>query len=278
LDFTGEIMSSTNFILKKLKEYKKEVFELMVVAGKGHVPSSFSISEILATLMYGGFINLNKENLKEKRRDRIIISKGHAAMALYPIFKDLGFFDEKEMALFTKPEGLLRLYADPSIPGIETVTGSLGNGFGIGCGMALSAKKDKRDSLVVVILGDGECYEGSVWETALLAAHQKLENLLVIVDRNKLCIMDETEKCVELGDMKAKWQAFGWDSCDIDGHSINDLFNFLSDWKNKKRAKPFALIAHTVKGKGISYMENQPLWHNKIPNQKQIEQARLELA
>ncbi len=270
-------MSITDFIQNKVKEYKKEVFELMVQAQKGHVPSSFSMAEILVTLIYGGFVNLHNENLKDKSRDRIIVSKGHAAMALYPIFKELGFFPEKEMALFTKPEGLLRLYADPSIPGIETVTGSLGNGFGIGSGMALSAKKDKRNSKVFVVIGDGECYEGSVWETALLAAHQKLDNLLVIVDRNKLCIMDETEKCVELGDMRAKWEAFGWEAKDIDGHDVKALHEFFTEWKKRKSTKPFALIAHTVKGKGISYMENQPLWHNKIPNEKQIEQARKEL-
>lgn len=270
-------MSTTDFIQNKVKDYKKELFELMVQAGKGHVPSSFSMAETLVTLLYGGFVNLHFENLKDINRDRLIISKGHAAMALYPIYKELGFFPEKEMELFTKPEGLLRLYADPSIPGIETVTGSLGNGFGIACGMALSAKKDKRNSKIFAVVGDGECYEGSIWESALFAAHRKLNNLLVIVDRNKLCIMDETEKCVELGDMRAKWEAFGWEARDIDGHDVKVLHAFFSEWKNRKSDKPFALIAHTVKGKGISYMENKPLWHNKIPNAAQIEEARKEL-
>ncbi len=269
--------TNIEFIQKKIKIYKKEIFELMVESGKGHIPSSFSIADILGTLFFGDYINLTKENLSDLSRDRLIISKGHAAMALYPLFAERGFFSQEEMKNFAKKEGLLRLYADPSIPGIEVIAGSLGNGFGMACGLAMASKKDKRKNKIITIIGDGECYEGSIWESALFAAHYQLGQMLTIVDRNQLCIMGETENCLSLGNMQEKWKAFGWDAVNIDGHDVAALIDFFDRWFKGEFLRPTALIAHTVKGKGISFMENQALWHNQIPNAEEIKRARREL-
>lgn len=230
----------------KAKWLRQNIFELVVAKKKGHIPSCFSIVEILIALYYGGI---------KRPQDKVIISKGHAAMALYPILWDLGLIPEEEKLKFTEREGILRMYADPSIPGITSVTGSLGHGVGIAAGYALAAKMDGRDERTYVILGDGECDEGSVYESINFLTHHKLHNRVrLIIDKNGLSILGKAN-C-------------GFPS-NCDGHNLKKILQH--DWTKG------ALVANTVKGKGISFMENQAHWHNKMMNEGEIKQARKEL-
>jgi transketolase len=232
----------------------------------------------VTALYYGGFLRYDARNPKNPDRDRLFISKGHAGMVLYPILEDLGFVPKGELLKFTKPEGVFRFYPDPSIPGIEAITGSLGHGMGLAAGHCLAGKRDGRSFRSYVIIGDGECYEGSIWETAMFAAHAGLDNLVVFVDRNGCCIMDYTENCVRLDPFEEKWRAFGWQTVSIDAHSMPQVVGALDLATSGKLKGPLAVIAHSVKGKGVSYMENRPDWHNRMPNEEQIQQGRKELA
>jgi len=256
---------------------RQQLFEIVMRVKKGHIPSSYSCAEMVLALMYGGYFHGDPNDPRHSDRDRLIISKGHAAMVLYPILADLGYFSPDELQKFTKPDGLLRMYADHSIPGIESITGSLGHGLGIGCGYAYAAKQDGKVYRTFVVIGDGECYEGSVWESAMFAAHHQLENLVVIIDRNRLCIMEETERCVKLDSLEEKWRAFGWETVSINGHVYDEILPALTRATTHQSGKPFAIIANSIKGKGISFMENQALWHNKMPTEDQLTQAREEL-
>ncbi|RMH36179.1 MAG: transketolase [Nitrospirae bacterium] len=256
---------------------RQELFELVMRRKKGHLPSSYSCAEMVIALMYGGYIRGYPSAPRHPDRDRLIVSKGHAAMVLYPILADLGYFPNDELDKFATPEGRLRLYADHTIPGIETITGSLGHGLGIGCGYAYAAKQDGKDARTFVLLSDGECYEGSVWEAAMFAAHHRLDNLIVIVDRNGLCILDRTEACVKLDPLDDKWRAFGWEVLTVDGHAYRSILPALDRAVAHRSGRPMAIVSHSVKGKGISFMEHQALWHNTMPNEDQMQQARREL-
>lgn len=256
---------------------RQELFELVMRFKKGHIPSCFSCAEMVLALFYGGYLKLDPKNPRSRDRDKIIISKGHAAMVLYPILSDLGFFPKEELLKFTQPEGILHMYADHSIPGIESITGSLGHGIGIGCGFAYCAKRDNQPYRSFVVISDGECYEGSVWETALFAAHYRLDNFVVIVDRNGLCILDSTEKCVRLEPLEEKWKSFGWHVLTVNGHSYSEILRALDEATTNKTGKPVTIISKSVKGKGISFMENRPEWHNQMPNEEELSRARKEL-
>lgn len=231
---------------KKAKWLRQQIFELVVSKRKGHIPSCFSIVEILVALYYGGM---------KRSQDKVIVSKGHAAMALYPILADLGLIDKNELLKFTEPEGILRMYADPSIPGIECVTGSLGHGIGVAAGYAWAAKMDGRDERTYVILGDGECDEGSVYEAINFVTRNKLANQVrIIVDKNRLSILGEAH-C-------------GF-AANTNGHNFKQILGHK--WNEG------AMVANTVKGKGISFMENKSEWHNRMMSEEQIKQARKEL-
>ncbi len=249
---------------------------MVMATKKGHIPSSFSCTELLVSLYYGGFLRHRKGEPHDPSRDRLIVSKGHAAMALYPILADIGFVPPGELANFTRKDALLRMYADPSIPGIDAISGSLGHGLGIASGMCLAAKQDGRDQRAFVVLGDSECYEGSVWESAYFAAHQGLDNLVAIVDRNGLAIMGRTEELCRIGSLEEKFRSFGWESLSIDGHSYGEILPALGRL-GRTGGKPLAIIANTVKGKGISFMENRSEWHNRMPNEAEQRQAWLDL-
>ena len=255
---------------------RRELWDMVMRQRKGHIPSSFSCTEIIVALYYGGVARITRGQPDDPKRDRVIISKGHAAMALYPILADLEFFDKLELKRFTQPGGLLGMYADFRIPGIEGISGSLGHGLGMGAGFALAARQDRAVYRSFVVLGDGECYEGSVWESAMFAAHHKLDNLIAIVDRNELCILGKTEELLELGNLEHKWQSFGWEAVTVDGHSFKELMDAFSH-VGMTHGKPLAIIANTVKGKGISYLEGRPEWHNRMPNDKEMAIALAEL-
>ncbi len=262
---------------KKANQIRKQTLEMCVIGGSGHISSSFSCTEIFVALYYGGILRFDRTNLDWDERDRFIISKGHGAMTLYPILADLGFFLKDELSKFCQNDGILGVHPDNNIPGIEAITGSLGHGLGIGIGLALRAKMDRKDYITVVLLGDGECYEGAIWEGAVLASHHQLNNLICIIDRNGLSVTDFTERNLKLDPLKDKWCSFGWDVVTIDGHSFKEIFEAFKDFRSRKSNKPLTIIANTVKAKGISFMENNPLSHTLIPTGKQLEMARREL-
>lgn len=243
---------------------------------KGHLPSSYSAVEIVVALYYGGIARYTRSRPDDPGRDRILVSKGHAAMVQYPILADIGYFPREELERFTTPEGILGMYADFRIPGIEGISGSLGHGVGMGSGIALAARHDGKGHRTFVILGDGECYEGSIWESAMFAAHHALDNLIAIVDRNQLCILGRTEELLQLGDLEEKWRSFGWHAVSADGHSYASLLKAFS-LVGHTGGKPLVIIANTVKGKGISFMEGRHEWHNRMPNEELVTRARAEL-
>lgn len=255
---------------------RREVFRMVMRQRQGHVPSSFSMAEILVALYYGGVLRHQAGNADWPERDRLIISKGHAAAAVYPILADKGYFPAAELETYTQPGGLLGMYADRRVPGIESVSGSLGHGVGIGAGFALAARRDRQDFRTFVIVGDGECYEGSIWESAMFAAHHGLDNLVTVVDRNKLCILGETEELLRLEGLAEKWRAFGWRVLEVDGHDPDAVVDALRACEQPD-GRPLVIIADTVKGKGISFMEGRSEWHNRMPSDAQMAEARRDL-
>lgn len=274
-------MSSENDLqIKKLEGIAKEIRKLtlgMVYKAKAsHIGSSFSVAEILAAL-YFCILNTDPKNSASKERDMLILSKGHACPALYAALALRGFFPRQVLDTFCVDGG--RLGAHPtlnSVPGIEVATGSLGHGLGIGEGLAIASKKDGLKSRVFVVLGDGECDEGSVWEAAMSAAHLNLDNLVAIVDYNKIQAFGNVKDVIDLEPFQKKWESFGWETREINGHDMRETVGTLSELPFKK-GRPSAIIAHTVKGKGVSFMENSLLWHYKSPDESQYKAAMEEL-
>ena len=220
-------------------------------AGKGHIPPAFSWAEIAVALFYGGILRHDARNPQWEERDRFILSKGHGCLTLYAVLADCGYFPLDELDRFASPGAMLPGHPDISIPGVEAVSGSLGHGLGIGAGMALGARLDRQKWTTFVVLGDGECDEGSVWEAAMFAAHNRLDNLIAIVDRNKLSATGFTESVLALEPFDKRWRSFGWDVATIDGHSFQEVFSALSWARNAKENRPHVVIANTVKGKGV---------------------------
>lgn len=279
VDRKCEVMEQKIYELKKKANWvRTQILEMIASAGKGHIGGAFSCTDILVTLYYGEILRFDPANKNWSERDRFIFSKGHAGTALYAILADLGFFAISELRKFGQRGCLLGAHPDNGTPGIEADTGALGHGLGIAVGLALSAKMDKKDYMTVVLLGDGECYEGSVWESAMFASHHKLNNLVAIVDRNGLCATDFTEDCNSLEPFCDKWRSFGWDVIVVDGHSFEELLAVFKDFRFRKVEQPLVIIAKTIKGKGVSFMENNPSWHHSVPKGKELEIARKELS
>jgi len=261
---------------KEAQSVRQRILEMCVNAGEGRIASAFSCTEILVALFYGGILRFDVNNLQWEGRDRFVMSKSPGVVGLYPILSDLGFFPDIELEKYCQPDGRLGPYGD-NIPGIEAVWGSLGHGLGAGAGLALAAKLDQREYMTVVLLGDGECYEGSVWEAAMFAGHHELNNLVAIIDRNWICTIDFTENCLRLEPLANKWREFGWHVITIDGHSFDEIFTAFKDFRNGESGKPLMVIANTVKGKGVSSLENNPMGHIIIPTAEQLDRARGEL-
>lgn len=232
-------------------------------SGLGHLGGSLSCIDIL-TVLYFRTLNISLELLEDSIRDRFILSKGHASVGLYSILTLKGIIDESLLSTFRRNGSILAGHPEPGIPGIEHGTGSLGHGLSVGIGMALAAKMDKKPYKTYVILGDGELQEGSIWEAALSAAHHKLDNLIAIVDRNKLQIDGNTEDILRLGNLNEKWASFGWSVRTINGHSMVELIDTLDSISFEDK-KPSLIIANTVKGQGVSFMENSVKWHGGAP-------------
>lgn len=262
---------------KKANLIRNQILDMIVSAGKGHMGGAFSCTDILVTLYYGGILRFDPANQNWSERDRFILSKGHACAALYAILADLGYFPASELQKYGQSGCILGGHPYKKIPGIEVDTGSLGYGLGIGAGLALGARMDKKDYLTVVLVGDGECYEGAIWEAAMFAGHHHLNNLVASVDWNGLCSTDFIQDCLGLEPFEEKWKAFGWETAVIDGHSFEQLLSAFRDFRSRKSDKPLVIIARTIKGRGVSFMEGNPDWHHSVPKGEQLETARKEL-
>lgn len=233
----------------------------MTNSGKSsHIASAFSIADILSVL-YGSFLNIDPKNPQKSDRDRFILSKGHAGAAVYAVLAEVGFFPvQKLKSHYQDGSDLSGHVSHKGIPGVELSTGSLGHGLGVGCGMAFSAKLTKKTHRVVILLSDGECDEGSNWEAILFAGHHKLDNLIAIVDYNKIQALTSVSKTLELEPFKDKWVSFGWEVEETNGHDHLSIQNSLQRLDANTGA-PKVLICHTTKGKGVSFMEDSVLWH-----------------
>jgi transketolase len=261
----------------KANYIRRRVLDMCVKAGTGHVTSSFSCTEVLVALYYGGILSYDASNPGWDERDRFILSKGQASPILYVILADVGYFPEDYLDKFCQADGKFGVHLQSDVPGAEITAGSLGLGFGIATGRALAAKMDGKSYTTFTLLGDGECYEGSIWETAMFAGHHELDNLVAIIDRNKLCVTDFTENLVHLDPLDRKWESCGWEVVTINGHSFEDIFSALEDFRSPLLKKPLLIIADTIKGKGVSFMEDVPLWHGIAPKDEDAERAKDEL-
>ncbi|MFH1137570.1 MAG: transketolase [Pseudomonadota bacterium] len=268
---------NTRELTEKAVQIRSSILESIVRAGKGHIGGALSCTDILTALYYGGILKFDPARPDWPDRDRFILSKGHSCVALFAVLTDLGFIDSKELETCCRSGSRLGGHPDHRIPGVEVDSGSLGHGLGIGVGLALAARLDGRNYRTVVLLGDGECYEGSVWEAAMFAGHQCLSNLTAVIDRNGQCVTDYTEDCNRLEPLAEKWQSFGWEARVINGHDFSEIIHALTARGATSPARPLAVIARTVKGRGVSFMEGRLCWHHGVPNGSDLKTARREL-
>lgn len=249
---------------EKCREIRKQVFIQAYHSGGAHMGASFSVADILGTLYFGDVMHYMPDNPKWENRDRVILSKGHASVALYATLALAGYFDVEHLKSFAQAGSNLgghpRIF---DIPGVEASTGALGHGLSFAIGIAFANKVDNKKNHVYVILGDGECQEGSVWEGALSAPTLCLDNLTVIVDHNKLQAMDCLDNIINMSPFADKWKSFGWNVLEINGHNCEEIKEAL---QIRKEGQPTLVVAHTIKGKGVSFMENIPIWHYRMPN------------
>jgi transketolase len=264
---------SKNFI-KKLEEksiwVRKETLKIHKILPETRLASSLSPVEIFVVLYYGKILKFNSHNLSWEGRDRFIISKPHGAISLYPILTDFDFFDKSELKKVGQEGSLLGGIPDSTIPGFETTNGALGHGLGVACGVALGLKNRNSKSKVFVLLGDGELNEGSVWEAIMFAGHHKLSNLILIIDNNKISMLDFCKNIIDLAPLQDKFQAFRWKVKIVDGHNIKKLYKLLKELKEDKSNYPKVLIANTIKGKGVPQLEKDALCHVKTLNKDEI--------
>jgi len=258
-------------------DLRRLTLQMIHAAGTSHIGSCFSIIELL-TVLYGRVLRVRPSHPGDDDRDRFILSKGHAAAALYAVLAQRGFFPIERLAEFCRNGSSMAGHATHhAVPGIEVSTGSLGHGLSIGTGMALGAKRAGASYRVFVMLSDGECDEGSTWEPALFAPQHGLDNLVAIIDYNKIQSLGTVAEVINLEPLAEKWRSFGWSVVEIDGHDIDAIDRALAVVPPTKQ-RPTCIIAHTVKGKGVSFMENRLLWHYRTPRGEEFEAAVLELA
>ena len=240
---------------------RQETIRLISIAKTGHYASAFSAAEIIATLYYG-VLRLRRGDPSWPDRDRFLLGKGHAAVAVYPVLADLGFLDRALLDEYTRLGNPLGDHPDMRrVPGIDFSSGSLGHALSAGLGMVLAARITGRDFRVFVLLGDGELHEGQVWEAALAAAHHRAGSLIAIVDRNRYSLDGTVDEVMGIEPVREKWSAFGWETFEVNGHDPAQLLELLRDLRDGERTRPALVVANTVKGKGISFMEAQPGWH-----------------
>lgn len=251
---------------------RKDIVKMIHSAKSGHPGGSLSCTDIL-TALYFSEMNIDPKNPKKEDRDRFVLSKGHAAPALYATLAEKGFFDKEELSSLRKIDSILQGHPDmKNIPGVDMSTGSLGQGFSAACGMAMASKMDNASWRVYTILGDGEIQEGIIWEAAMSAAHYKLDNIVAFLDYNGLQIDGKTKDVMDLGSVCDKFKSFGWNVYEIDGHDFEQILSSL-DMARQSEGKPSIVVAKTIKGKGVSFMENEASWHGNAPNDEQLKNA-----
>ncbi len=258
------------------KRIRQRVLQMTHDGKSSHVGTSLSMADILAVL-YGGILQVRPEQPDWPQRDRFILSKGHGCAGLYAVLAERGFFPQAWLADFYQNGSRLAGHVTHGVPGVEASTGSLGHGLPMACGMALTDKRDKKDCRVFALMSDGECDEGSVWEAAMFASHHQLDNLIAIIDYNKIQSLGAVKDVLALEPFSAKWEAFGWAVREIDGHDVSQIENAFKDMPFQK-GKPSCLIGHTVKGKGVGFMENELLWHYRSPDANELRLALEALA
>ncbi|HAP20749.1 MAG TPA: transketolase, partial [Lachnospiraceae bacterium] len=258
------------------KQMRIDIIEEVAAAGSGHPGGSLSVTDIMATL-YFDKMNIDPKNPKWEDRDRLVLSKGHVAPALYAALAEKGYFNREDLKTLRKNDSFLQGHPDMKhIPGVDMSSGSLGQGLSAAVGMALAAKLDQKDYRVYALCGDGEIQEGQIWEAAMFAGHRKLDNLVVIVDNNNLQIDGPIDQVCSPYPIDKKFEAFNFHVINIDGNDFTQIRNAFAEAKSTK-GMPTAIIAHTLKGKGVSYMENQVGWHGKAPNDEEYRIAMEEL-
>jgi transketolase len=259
----------------KARRLRREVIRMVGTAGSGHPGGALSAADMVACL-YFWEMRYDPQRPDWPERDRFVLSKGHAAPLLYAVLAESGFFPQEMLGTLRRLGSPLQGHPDMrKLPGVEASTGSLGQGVGWAVGMALAARLDRRDSRVYVLLGDGELEEGMVWEAVMAASHYRLGNLVALIDNNGLQIDGPLHEVMSIEPIGDKFRAFGWETCEIDGHDIGAILRTLNEARQVKD-RPFAIVARTIKGKGCSFMEGQVDWHGKAPTQEELERALLE--
>ena len=259
------------------KEIRKDILRMAYAGNSVHIACAFSIVEILAVL-YRSHLGLRSNGPDSMDRDFLVLSKGHGVMAQYACLKELGWISENELESYFSDGSRLKGLSDAHVPGLEVSSGSLGHGFSVGVGLALAAKRNGTSQQCFVIAGDGEMNEGAMWEGILFAAHQGLNNLTLIIDENKFQAMGRTSEILELGSLRDKLDAFGWETLEVDGHNEEQLDSTLCTLRKSALPQPKALIAHTQKGKGVSFTENNNAWHYSRLDEETFRKAMQELA
>ncbi len=260
---------------KQAVVHRREILQTLETSGSGHPGGSLSAVEIMLAL-YGYAMKHDPKNPKMEDRDRLIVSKGHVSPVVYVTLANFGYFPKEELKTFRKFGARLQGHVVTKVPGVEFNTGSLGHGLSFANGIALGAKLRGKDFKTYCLMGDGEIQEGSVWEAAMTASHHRLDNVCAIVDYNKVQENGPTNEIKNLEPLAKKWSSFGWHVFEVDGHNLKDLMRTFDEFKNVQ-GKPTVIIAHTLKGKGISFMELKSAWHGKAPNKEQLAAALLEL-
>ena len=263
-------------LMDMAKIIRKDIVTMLTESASGHPGGSLSAADVVTTLFFNE-MNIDPKNPKMADRDRFVLSKGHAAPVLYSALARRGFFDTKELLTLRKFGSNLQGHPNMNdLPGIDMSTGSLGQGISAAVGMALAGKTDKKDYRVYALLGDGELEEGQVWEAAMCAAHYKLDNLTIFIDFNGLQIDGDITKVMNPSPIDKKFEAFGWNVLVIDGHNYDEILEAIEKAKNHK-GQPTAIVCKTVKGKGVSFMENEASWHGTAPSKEQCEKAIAEI-
>ena len=276
------IEESVDKIEARANNMRKNIIKMLKEAGSGHPGGSLSAADIVASLYFGGVMNYSEADPQHPERDYFILSKGHAAPVLYAALAELGYVPEDELLTLRKLHSRLQGHPDSKkLPGVEVSTGSLGQGLSIAAGVALGVRIDQQPDggpkrRVFTLLGDGEIEEGQVWEAAMFAAHYHLDNLVAIVDNNNLQIDGDVRDVAGLDNISSKFKSFGWQTIEVDGHDVGAVVTALKT-ATLLDGSPVCIVAHTVKGKGVSFMENQAGWHGKAPNEEQAKEALAEL-
>ena len=269
---------NTDALRDKANDVRIDIVKMLAEAGSGHPGGSLSAADIMCALYFGDVLKHDPSNPHDPARDRFVLSKGHAAPVLYAVLAEAGYFEKERLATLRKYGSSLQGHPDcRKLPGVDASTGSLGQGLSIASGMACGLKMDGSDSHVFALLGDGECQEGQVWEAAMFAAHRKLDNLIAIVDHNHLQIDGKIEEVCSPESLIAKFDAFGWSVCTCDGNDMDDVLATLLSAKFSQADAPRVIVAETIKGKGVSFMEGQASWHGKAPDVTQATRALEEL-